>query len=283
MNHLVSSLSLLSALAVVCGLVACGAQPQPKMPSNANVAPPTPEPYARATSAAAAGQPQTPAADRPSGSPATSQPGSSEYVPSAYSQAAAFGTLESARSEFSATEPMGAIALDAWPLDDAQIAAVISAINQNEIQEGQLAETSAASAQVRRFAEWLVTAHRTMLTHDTAVLLQAQIVPYNNVVSDRMNDNVKSKMATLQNLQSLHSDEFDRCYIDDQVQAHKKALEFLDQVLNRVQNADFKADLESAVPQVQAQWRMAERIQQDLGLGAIAPTSTQTGKSARNP
>jgi len=279
MSHLVRLLSRFSALAVLCGLVACARPPQPNMPSNAGVAPPTRDPDALGTNATST-QPQTPAAVRPSGAPAYSQSGFSQCPQSAYDQSKLSGYSESWTSKDGVPEPMGAAALDAWPLDDAQIAAVVLAIHQNEIQEGQLAETTAASAQVKWFAQQLVSAHRTMLTHDTAVLLQAQIVPYTNVVSDRINDNATSKSAALRSLQSLHSDEFDRQYIDDQVQAHKKALAFLNHSVNHVQNTDFKAALQSALPQVEAHLRTAERLQQDLRTGATGRTSKQTGKSA---
>jgi putative membrane protein len=146
-------------------------------------------------------------------------------------------------------------------LSDAQIAAVLEAIHQGEIRQGQLASTHATSQSVKRFATHMMAAHRAMLGRETAILSRAQITPSDNAVSNQLKSDGRAQLSTLQ---AMRGREFDRAYVDAQVRGHTDALEVIDRILPNLRNPDLKNDLQNARPHVEEHLREAERLQQEL-------------------
>jgi putative membrane protein len=157
---------------------------------------------------------------------------------------------------------------DVSTLSDAQLAAVVQAINQGEIQEAQLALSKSSNADVKRFARDMISAHRDMMSKTTALLQRLQITPNDNAVSNQLKSDTQSE---IQDLQTMRGKDFDRNYIDSQVRNHNGALELMDRIAPDVKNAELKAALMSDRPKVEAHLREAERVQASLQHGNANP------------
>jgi putative membrane protein len=279
MKHLKSSLSNLSAVAVALGLAACGGSNQSPSNMPSSTEPPASEPNGSAMNQPANGGSRvegtfgTGATNSQAAGPAGGSAPVSQYGPANPPEAG--GPAPAAGSSPSATGASGET-LDVSNLNDTQLAAVIQAIHQGEIQQGQLAETKASSPEVKRFAHNMVSMHRDMQNHHTALLGRLEIRPSDNAVSNQLKSDAQNQMSTLQ---ALRGRDFDRDYIDAQVSGHNKALELIDRIIANVKSADLKADLVAARSKVEAHLRDAERVQQ--GLQGSGTTDKQPG--SRSP
>jgi putative membrane protein len=192
------------------------------------------------------------------------------------------GTSDSpTESQASPSASVGSTA-DVSGLSDAQIAAVLQAINQGEIKQGVLATNRASASSVKRFASHMVTAHRTMLATETAILSRAQITPSPNAVSNQLKRDGRAQLSTLQ---SMRGRDFDRAYVDGQVRGHTEALEIIDRTLPTLRNPELKMDVLNARPRVEAHLREAERLQQQLQTGSasaqpMAPSGASSSPSS---
>jgi putative membrane protein len=167
---------------------------------------------------------------------------------------------------------------DVSSFDDAQLAAVVQALNMGEMQTAQLAESKASSPEVKKFARDMMTQHREMQNRANAVFSRTQITPNDNAVSNQLKSDAQSDVSTLQ---GMRGKDFDREYMDQQVRAHNHALELIDRMLPNAKSHELKAELQGARMKVEAHLRQAERIQQTLQKGATskqhnAPSTTPT-------
>jgi putative membrane protein len=168
---------------------------------------------------------------------------------------------------------------DISALSDAQLAAVLEAVNEGEIQQGQLASKKANALAVKRFAAHMVAAHRTLLGHQTAILSRNQITPSDNAVSNQLKTDGHAQLATLQ---SMRGREFDRAYVDAQVTGHSLALELIDRIIPNLRNAELKNDVQNARPRVEEHLREAERLQQELQSGQANAQASPGDTSANH-
>jgi putative membrane protein len=304
MNHFKSSLSAVGVVAAVMGMVACGGESR-QQSANAPVG--TSNEYAQQTPPAstdqsgqygsAMGQPggSTAGGETGYGGSSMSQ-GSGSSAPSTTGGASGQLNPQSGQGqngqgqmgqgqmgqgqmgqtrEQSNPSTMGAAGggtLDVSSLNDAQLAAVVQAINQGEIQEAQLAQQRAANPDVKRFARDMMTSHRNIMNEDQSVLSQAQITPSDNAVSQQLRTDSQSQMSTLE---GMRGKDFDREYIDSQIKDHNKAIELIDRIIPNVKNPQLKAQLQNARPRLEAHLREAERVQQKLQ----GSTNMQNGSS----
>jgi predicted outer membrane protein len=145
---------------------------------------------------------------------------------------------------------------DVGSLNDPQLAALVVGIHEAEIKQGELAESNAASPAVKKLAEHMVGAHRTLLANDRTVLARDRISPAPSALSEQKHGDADGQLATLQ---SMHGKDFDTAYVDDQIRGHKDALHLLDRIVANVKNADFKSDLQAERTHIEDHLREAQR------------------------
>jgi putative membrane protein len=172
---------------------------------------------------------------------------------------------------------MGGGSTDVSSFDDAQLAAVVQALNMDEMQSAQLAESKASSPDVKKFARDIMTQHRDMQNRANAVFSRVQITPNDNAVSTQLKTDAQSEMSTLQ---GMRGKEFDREYMDGQVRDHNHLLELVDRMTPNAKSPELKAELQSMRTKIEAHLRQAERIQQTLQKGT---TSKQRSGSGTTP
>jgi putative membrane protein len=155
--------------------------------------------------------------------------------------------------------------VDVSSLNDAQIAAVLNAVNGDQIKEAQLAGNSASMPQVRQYARQVLVTHQALQARLDSVYAQMQISPSPNAVSNQVESDGQNRVSALE---SLRGKDFDRVFMDDQVRSHNNALELLDRSIPNVQDKRLKTQLTDARTRVEAQLRKAEVLQQQVQQGA---------------
>jgi putative membrane protein len=289
MRHLKSTLAKLSTAAVL-GMTACSSNPTPAANTPSSARPASTYSLYGPALGAGAGYTAGPSTEAMPGSvgrqpPPRPSPVVLAPVSPVVEPAAAMGATSGAPVTWGSgpysgqsgatgvTNQMGGM-VDLSTLNDAQFAAIIQAINADEIQEAQLAMTKATSPDVKRFARDMMVAHRDMQNRMTTLLGRLQITPSDNAVSNQLRSDTQGEMSTLE---AMRGKDFDRNYIDAQVTNHNKAIEMLDRITPSVKDADLKAALMATRPKVEAHLREAERVQLTLQKAAASPQPGPSG------
>ena len=162
----------------------------------------------------------------------------------------------------------GALALLAGPVqagtvpDDAQIAAIVVTANQVDIDAGKLASDKAASPEVRKFAQQMVTDHTAVNTQATNLVTKLQVTPKDSATSESL---AQGGTRNLSALGKLDGPAFDRAYVDHEVAYHERVIEALDTTLiPNARNAELKNLLVQVRPAFVAHLQHARHLQAEL-------------------
>jgi putative membrane protein len=146
---------------------------------------------------------------------------------------------------------------------DPQIAAIVVAANDVDIAAGRLAQERGSNAQVKEFAQRMVTDHTGVNKAATDLVTRLNVTPEGNATSQKLSSDGEASRTRLQGLSGA---EFDRAYVDQEVAYHQAVLDAIDQTLiPSAQNAELKALLEQTRPAVAAHLQHAQQIQGTLG------------------
>jgi len=150
---------------------------------------------------------------------------------------------------------------NAGVLDDAAILAHLSSADEAEIREAQMAQQKGASAQVKAFARKLETEHQAHMKKATQLAQQIGAQPDPTVRTDAAKDH--ADMAD--DLEGKTGADFDRAFIDNQIDAHEKAISMLrDQFLPAAKSAELRADIQATIPKMEAHLASARQLKQQL-------------------
>jgi putative membrane protein len=257
MAHATRRLSGLSfsALALL-GVVACGG-------SNANTQAQTP-----ATTTTTAGSPAVTdpsAAAPPAEMPVTSAPAAPSGADSPSNLATPLagstmsGITHNGPSDQPNTTPIDRT--DSTVYSDAQIAEVIDAANNGEIAQAREALTKAKSARVRQMAQHMITDHGQAENKLRSIDSKNHIAPQDSAMSDKIKQNGDQVMLTLK---ASNGSDFDKAYIDAQVDQHQKVLDQIDHDIPQAQNAALVTYLKDVRTKVAHHLKMAQDIQASL-------------------
>jgi putative membrane protein len=111
---------------------------------------------------------------------------------------------------------------------DAEIAAVVNAASQDEIQQSRLALEQTQDEQVREFAQLMVTEHTQLQQEMEQLLQQKGLVPEDNPFSTALTRNTEGR---IEGLRSFAGADFDREYMLQQIAAHGMMLQTLESTL----------------------------------------------------
>jgi len=153
--------------------------------------------------------------------------------------------------------------------NDAKIAAVASLSNHNEIQPSQLAVQKAQNAQVKQYAQRMITEHTKIEQQAQQMLQQKNVTPEHNALSFQLQQNLQ---PTLQELQGKSGAEFDKAYMQQQLMSHKLTLQSLDtSLIPNAQDPQLKTMLQQQVrPAVVGHLAEAMRLNDMLIKGGAA-------------
>lgn len=148
---------------------------------------------------------------------------------------------------------------------DPEIAAIVVAANEVDVQAGELAREKASDPRVREFAERMVTDHTGVNQAASELVTRLGVTPEPSPTSRQLREGGEQARATLQ---ALSGPEFDRAYIDHEVEYHRTVLDAINGTLiPNAQNAELRALLEQTAPAIEAHLEHARQIQGALGQG----------------
>ena len=186
--------------------------------------------------------------------------------------AGACAKKDNAAQDTAAAQPAPAPAAAAPALNDAQIAHVAVTANAIDSAAGANARTKARDTAVKDFARQMVQDHGAVNKQAVALAQRLNVTPEDNDVSRQLQQGAEQART---GMQSATGADFDRAYIDREVQYHQAVLDALDKTLiPGAQNADLKALLQQVRPNIDAHLQRAKQIQTRLSSSPAAGTKT---------
>ena len=162
-----------------------------------------------------------------------------------------------------ATVLLSAAGASAQGVTDPQIAKIVVTANQVDIDAGKLAAAKSSNAEVKKFAQTMVTDHTGVNKQAVALVTKLKVTPADNDTAKSLYDGGKSNVATLK---TLKGKAFDKAYIDHEVAYHMAVLEAVDKTLiPGATNDELKALLVKVRPAFVAHLEHAKMIQASLG------------------
>jgi putative membrane protein len=142
---------------------------------------------------------------------------------------------------------------------DPQIAAIVVAANQVDIDAGRMAVARTKDAGVKAFAQQMITDHSAVNAAATKLVTKLHVTPEPNATSKQLTD---GGVANRKNLEPLRGAAFDKGYIDNEVAYHQAVLDAIDKTLiPNAKNAELKALLEQTRPAIAAHLEHAKQLQ----------------------
>ncbi|MFL6654712.1 MAG: DUF4142 domain-containing protein [Sulfurifustis sp.] len=150
--------------------------------------------------------------------------------------------------------------------NDAQIAAIVVAANQVDIDAGKLAQKKTKNKEVKAFAQTMVKDHGGVNKAASDLAKKLKLKPEANPTSKSLTDGGKEARARLS---KLNGAEFDKAYIDNEVTYHQAVLDAIDKTLiPNAKNPELAALLNKTRPAVAAHLEHAKQLQASVGKGA---------------
>lgn len=157
------------------------------------------------------------------------------------------------------TTTIGAVAAGAW--NDANIFAVLDEVNMSDSAHGALAATKATSSAIRDYGRLMMRDHHSLRIQGEALAKRLKITP-----TPPPNDNLPAdaqKASDLLNSTAKGKD-FDKAYIDHEVENHKTVLEIATKAMNDAQSTELKNMIQKAAPTLQTHLDRAQSIQRSM-------------------
>ena len=145
---------------------------------------------------------------------------------------------------------------------DAQIAHIGVTANSIDVEAGKDAKSKASNAEVKAFAQRMVTDHSAANDKASALAKKLNLTPEDNPTSQQLNAEAQTFK---QQLSGKTGADYDKTYMDHEVTFHQQVLDALDNTLiPNTQNAELKDLLTQIRATVNSHLQMAQQIQQKL-------------------
>ena len=156
-----------------------------------------------------------------------------------------------------------AASASAQGVTDPQIAAIVVAANQVDIDAGKLAASRATDPAVKKFGQTMVADHTGVNKSAVELVTKLKVTPEENATSKALKAGGEKNVA---NLKGLKGAEFDKAYVDNEVTYHQQVLDAVDKTLiPSASNAELKALLVKVRPAFVAHLEHAKHLQASLG------------------
>jgi putative membrane protein len=156
-----------------------------------------------------------------------------------------------------------AAAATAQEINDAQIASIVVTANQVDVDAGKLAAATSKNAEVKRFAQLMVTDHTGVNKQAVALVTRLKVTPEDNETSRSLKAGGDKNVAALK---ALNGAAFDKAYVDHEVAYHQAVLDAVDKTLvPNARNAELKALLVKVRPAFVTHLEHAKHLAASLG------------------
>jgi putative membrane protein len=153
-------------------------------------------------------------------------------------------------------------------LTDPQIAAIVVAANQVDVDAGNLAVRKTTNPEVKKLAERMVTDHTGVNKAAAELVGKLGVTPEPTDASRGLEANGKAARARME---ALGGAAFDKAYVDGEVAYHEAVLAVLDrQLVPSAKNAELKKMLVDVRPAFVAHLEHARQVQRSLAGGGKA-------------
>ena len=145
---------------------------------------------------------------------------------------------------------------------DPQIAAIVVAANNADVEGGRMAASKSTNAKVKEFAQRMITDHNGVNKAAVALVTKLGVTPEESAASRQQTESGEKSRASLKGMKGVT---FDRAYMANEVTYHENLLSAIDQLLiPSAQNGELKALLEQTRPAVVDHLRHARELQSSL-------------------
>jgi putative membrane protein len=146
-------------------------------------------------------------------------------------------------------------------MSDANIVALLDEANMADSAAGAIAATKGTSSQVRDFAKRMERDHHQLRAQGQALAKKLNVTPA-APSDDPVQSMAQNETNTLNS--TAKGKDFDKAYIDAEVDAHKAVLDLATKAAGQTQTAELKNLIQKAAPVIQAHLTLAESIQKKL-------------------
>lgn len=147
-------------------------------------------------------------------------------------------------------------------VSDPQIAAIVVTANQVDIDAGKVAAAKSVNAEVKKFAQTMVTDHTAVNKSAVDLVTKLKVAPEENATSQALKAGGDKNLAALR---GLEGQAFDRAYVANEVTYHQQVIDALDTVLiPNAQNSELKALLVKVRPAFIAHLEHSKHLQSTL-------------------
>ena len=159
------------------------------------------------------------------------------------------------------TSAMGASATAPGTWTDANIFALLDEANMGDSAAGALATTKGTSAALRDFGRRMVRDHHALRVQGEALAKRMKIT----LIPPDQDNLTADSQKNLDNLNATaKGKDFDKAYIDSEVEMHKRVLELLTKGMEEAESTELKNLIQKAAPVVRGHLDLAQSIQTSL-------------------
>lgn len=152
---------------------------------------------------------------------------------------------------------------------DAQIAAIVVAANQVDVDAGKYVASNSDNPEVKTFAEKMVTDHTAVNESAVELVTKLKVTPEANPTSKALQEGGSKNLA---HLRTLKGAALDKAYIDHEVTYHQQVLDALDKTLiPNAKNEELKALLVKVRPAFVEHLNHAKHLQQSYKEASAKP------------
>ena len=156
-----------------------------------------------------------------------------------------------------------ALALAQGKPSDPQIAGIVVAANQIDVDAGKLAKSRSKNKEVKDFAQQMITDHTAVNKQAGALAKKLGVTPEDSDTSKSLKQGAADN---LKNLKALKGGQFDKSYVDHEVVYHQQVLDAIDKLLiPSAQNAELKSLITKVRPAIATHLEHAKHLQASLG------------------
>lgn len=147
-------------------------------------------------------------------------------------------------------------------LTDPEIASVAVTANQIDVSYGKIALKKSKNADIRKFAQTMITDHSGVITQAVALAKKLDVVPKTNSVTKQL---LAGAVTTEKKLNAQKGTNFDKAYIDNEVAYHESVISAVNNLLiPETQNKELKALLVKVAPVLKEHLAHAKMVQSAL-------------------
>ncbi len=144
----------------------------------------------------------------------------------------------------------------------AEITNTVMTINSGEITLAKLAQQKATNPEVKKYATQMLNDHTKNNDHMHALAKTEKVSPKETKDSMKLKNTSEQKAEQLKNLEG---NEFNRAYMDSQVEMHKNALDKINnELIPNAQDKELRAMLDKTKVKIQEHLKEAEQIRKTL-------------------